>query len=290
MNILNGIDVENSLISLGVPHSQKQLEKAKKLTELFYNVITNPKNKGEFDNFFKILNLEEKEVLINFLDYNLDIFDSKGNEVYKSIENRLVLHIHNLLKDSWHILRQKSIIKILDKVRPRNIVDIGFGVPSAYVKEIILKQIFPINLTLGDYYDSAFKFAEVLLNIWNKNWKNYILFKKTNMNKEEYIGDYDLYIFQDSIEHALRPTIYLQKYIKSVRKKASFLFSLPIGPIFPRHNIAWSNNNEAISWLEEAGLCINHLEEIFINPEVDLFADRLGTSFHNLVILAQKKD
>lgn len=284
-------NVEDDLIApldLSSYCSNKYIEKAAKLTHLFASVLKSPKYKVDFDKIMNILNITEKNLLKNFLNYNLDIFDTQGNDIYQNLENRLVLHIHNLLTGSWHIDRQNAITRLLKIVKPRAMVDIGFGVPSAYVKQIVLEQIFPIHLTFGDYFNSAFVFAEVLLNLWNKDWSKYIDFKRTDMNKEEYIGDYNLYLFQDSIEHAQQPTVYLKKYVENSPSDSLFLFSLPIGPIFPRHTIAWINDGEAISWLKNAGLEIDHTELVYVNLEVDLFAEQLGKSFHNLIILCHK--
>jgi len=90
---------------------------------------------------------------------------------------------------------------------------------------------------------------------------------------EKFVGDFDLYIFQDSIEHSLDPTACLKEYVRRSQENAKFIFSLPIGPMIPQHYIAWETEEEILSWLQGAGLKIHKNSLISMNPAVDLFAD-----------------
>jgi len=108
------------------------------------------------------------------------------------------------------------------------------------------------------------------------------------MDNNDFIGPFDLYIFQDSIEHAIDPTYYLKKNVALSPQDSLFLFSLPIGPIFPRHHMAWETNEEANAWLNKCGLTPIFYKNIYVNLEVDLFAEDLGSEFNNYVLLCKK--
>jgi len=262
--------------------------KRKKLEKLVKSVINSSKHKKEINYLMKKLNLTEEEVLKSFLDYNLDI-DLHENLFYESLSMRLVLHIHNLMSKSWHLERQEIILKILNKLDLKHIADIGFGVPQKYVKEFILKNK-KTKLTLVDLYKSAFIFSEAILTYWDDSWKDIISFKKYDMNSYDFVGDFDAYLFFDSIEHVNNPTKYLKKTVNSCPKDSKFILSLPIGPPTGAHHIAWYSNKEAKKWLNDCGLKIIEFEDVYPNPEVDLFAEQLGKDFHNFMVLCEKSD
>ena len=264
------------------------LSKKEKLIYLANSVLDDARFFAEFKNILYNLKLTRPEVIDSFLEYNLNIYSNDGNKVYNSLANRVVLHIHNLLAGSWHIDRQKTIQKLIKKANPRHVADIGFGVPSQYVKNMVIREN-RFKLTLCDLYDSAFVFAETLLNIWDDNWLGKIGFLKTDMDNHDFVGKFDLYIFQDSIEHTHYPAVYLHKYVKLSDNNARFLFSLPIGPIIPRHFIAWETVDEAMDWLDKCGLIVEAHEQVFVNPDIDLFAEQLGEDYCNLIILCAKK-
>ena len=86
-----------------------------------------------------------------------------------------------LLKSSWHVEKQNIVLDILKNAdNIKTIVDVGFGTPQKYIKDFVLKNK-KIKLTLIDLYDSAFQFARMLLNFWNKSWKKQVSFKKRDI-------------------------------------------------------------------------------------------------------------
>ena len=171
--------------------------------------------------------------------------------------------------------------------QPKSIVDMGFGTPTKYIRDFVLKE--KIKLTLVDLYDSAFKFTEVLLGYLDSNWKNIVQFKKLDMNTHKYFGDFEVYIFQDSIEHVNESTDYLSKIVKKSPNNSKFILSLPIGPKIPSHTISWNKGEEAIWWLNNCGLEVKNSDKIFVNSNVDLFAEQLDKEFYNLIVLCEKQ-
>lgn len=263
-------------------------ERRAKLLSLAESVLTDLENQSEFDNLMQKFEVTQKEVLTSFLDYNLDINLPQGNDIYNSLPNRIVLHVHNLLKDSWHIGRQKIVLDFLKNIKVDSIVDIGFGIPSQYIRDHILTQK-KIKLTLCDCYEAAFTFAESLLTLWNPTWRDVVSFKNSNMDNREFVGSFDAYLFLDSIEHTKEPTRYLKKYIRLSPSEAYFIISLPIGPLFARHYMAWESDHDAENWLNDCGLEILGREDIYVNPHVDLFAEQLGYNYHNIITLCRKQ-
>ncbi len=266
----------------------KRAEKREKLIRLANSVLFDFKYKKHFEDLMQALNFNYDKVIDGFLEYNLDsIFELPGNEIYSSIGNRFTLYIHNLLQGSWHIERQQTICQFMEGLHLHYIADIGFGVPSLYIKNILNNNI-PIKIKLCDLYPSAFLFSSALLRLWDKDWDRKISYIQTDMDQQDYVGFFDLYIFQDSIEHTINPTAYLKKYVNESPPHSFFLLSLPIGPIIPGHYMAWNSNEEAELWLKFCGLKIVSQKDVYPNLDVDLFANDLGSEFHNYMVLCSK--
>jgi hypothetical protein len=251
-------------------------------------IFSHPKYQKQLTEILFDLSLTKQDIIQAFLYYNLEVNSKDGNEIYRPLSNRVVLHIHNLIDNSWHIERQQTVIDLIKIANPMTIVDIGFGVPGKYVQKLMFDRK-ETKITFCDIYDSAFRFAEKLLPYWNKNWRKQITFKKTDMDIKEYIGDFDLYLIQDAIEHTVDPTTYLAKHVKLSPGHSKFIISLPIGPIFPRHYMAWHSDKQAREWIENCGLLIKQQKAVFVNPVVDLFADQIAPDYHDLYTLCVKR-
>jgi hypothetical protein len=105
----------------------------------------------------------ENEIIESFIKYNLDL-KAYGNEIYRSISERMVMYIHKLVKNSWHEDGQNILIELLEKVDPKAVADIGFGVPTKYIRKAIVDK--SPGLTLFDLYDSVFTFAKKVIHLW----------------------------------------------------------------------------------------------------------------------------
>lgn len=264
-------------ISKPVFSSTKQELKKTRLIQLVQSVLRQPRYKARLAQIAEKLYLKEEKIIENFLYYNLDL-SVRNNKEYGDIYNRFVLHLHNLLPGSWHQRKQTAIENFLKKNQFNSIIDVGFGVPTRYIHELVIKLRKP-HVTLSDLYDTAFIFSEVLLQEWDKNWERIVSFQKVNMDNMEYLGDFDAYIFQDCIEHTKNPTDYLKKQVQLSPIHSMFGFILAIGPLIPMHHIAWETEAIATNWLYECGLMINESFTIKTNPEVDLFASETPFSF-----------
>lgn len=264
----------------------KEKTRELRFREMANSVLKHSEHERQLINLMNKLRLDEERVINSFLEYNMDIkaFD---NEVYDSIANRFVLHIHNILEGSFHQKRQDEIIRLLEKIKPSNVIDIGFGVPSRFVRDLALKNKL-FKTTLCDLYEDAFKFAKVLLEQWHQNWHEMISFKKTDMNNVHLIGDFDVYLFQESIEHVQDPTTCLKKYVQLSPPSAKFILYLPINAPIPAHFIVWNSHLEAETWLGDCGLKIEEQIHIKPNESIDLFADVLGNDYYNVLFSCTK--
>ena len=259
-------------------------EKVKNLLELTLN---DPNNKKEVDFLINEFKTTKEQLFASWLQWDTSI-RKYSNEVYSSEALRLVMHLHNYLKGSWHEKRQECVLVYLQQVSPKSICEIGFGTPQRYVKEYLEKDV---KITLGDYEETSLKFAEKLLHHWSPNWKQKIDLIIFDLNKDILPKGHNVYIFQDSIEHADNPTKTLQKYVEEVPSGTHFIFSLPIeieDPI-PEHHILWKNKDEAVDWLTKNGLEIIDSASIQMNKEVDLYSLSLHPDFSEIVVLARKR-
>ena len=229
--------------------------------------------------------LTRENVLGAYVDYNLDIC-AYGNEIYRSLDMRIVMHLLNLLSGSWHQEAQKTVLKFVKQAHPTTIADIGFGVPALYINEALKSGSYKI--TLFDLYESAFIFGKLLLKQWKSSWFEKVFLKKTNMENQEFIGNFDLYLFLDVIEHVSNPTLFLKKHVQLSPLGAKFLFSLPIGPLIPSHYMAWESVCAANEWLVACGLNPQISKLIYTNPDVDLFAEVGGCKFQFMIALCDK--
>jgi len=261
--------------------------KEQKLREFTKSVIEDSRYKDEIEYLLRCFNLTKEQLIQEYVNYDLDVFNYE-NEVYEPIAMRLVLHVHNLLDGSWHQDRQNAILEFLNKIDFDSVVDIGFGVPTKYLRSYLANKSTK-KFTLIDLYDSAFDFAKALLSKLSNSWDKNINFEKVDMNTMKYVGDYDIYLFQDSIEHTIDPTAYLKKTVSSSPNNSKFILSLPIGPAMPCHYIEFKEKESAIKWLEDARLKIEESKEVFVNPKVDLFATDFDEEFYNLIVLCSKK-
>lgn len=264
------------------------LTKQDQLFAFLQSILSHSEYGVQIGSISKKLDITEQDIVNEFFDYNLNVHDEKGNEIYKSLPNRFVLHIHNLIQGSWHLERQAVVMDFVKLAQPSTMADIGFGVPSEYTKKLILEQKLA-KLTFFDLYNSAFIFAENLLNLWDKNWRKQIRLQKTDMDTLEFIGNFDLYLLQDAIEHTINPTAYLTKLVKLAPQQTRFIVSLPIGPIFPRHYMAWESDDIGIKWLQDCGLKIELQKNVYTKPEVDLFAEQIDPNYHDLYTFCSKK-
>ena len=235
----NNIIREHFVDNIGIINKKQENQRRRKLLNLAKSVLYSLEHHDMLVHLMKILNLKEEVILQRYLDYNLDIY-SFGNEIFNSLETRFVLHIHNLLKGSWHQERQQVVCDYVRTAAPRKAIDVGFGVPMRYIRDVIL-QDSRTELTLCDFSESAFQFAEALLTTWDKEWRSKIKFICADMQDIVHLEDYDLYLFQDSIEHVPDPTDCLTRYVDCALPNAQFILSLPIGRIIPAHYIAWES-------------------------------------------------
>lgn len=245
--------------------------KKEKLISFAESVLNSSLYKNELSYLMNHFSLSKDDVINTFLDYNMDMF-SHGNEIYDSHAIRVVLHIHNLIKGSWHIERQITTNKLIELVNPNRMIDLGFGVPSLYVKNVLSQGK---HLTLCDIHEPTLHFAEQLIKTWNPEWLNFVSFLHSDLaDVHNCIGDYDLYISLHSVEHVEDPTSCLSQYVELAASNALFLVEIPIWPLIPKHYYEWKTVDEAIEWTNKCGLKILKGHHIHVNPAVDLFAEK----------------
>lgn len=267
----------------------KEIKKIK-LEKIIKYTLYDSSYRDEIKILFNRLNIKDSQIIDHFLVYNLDLkayyAEETGNVLYQSLLERVVSYMHKLIPNSWHEEGQRVLMECIDRMAPSTVVDIGFGVPTLYVKEALQKEI--PHITLLDLYEPAFTFAKEVLNIWDKNWTKTVSFKKADMEDFAFIGNYDFYIFQEAIERVSDPVRYLTRQLNDSPLHAKFYFLVPICPLIPAHSIAWETNEEAIKWFEQFDLKIIDVKPIHVNPKIDLFANDPGLKINFLQLLCGK--
>lgn len=262
------------------------MEIESKISKLLDLTINDPIHKDEVDFLMKEFGITKDQLFASWIYWDTSIKEY-SNEVYSLESMRLVMHLHNYLKESWHEKRQEFVLKSLNIIDPKSICEIGFGTPQKYVKKYLKSDV---KIMLGDFDDSSIRFAEKVISYWEPDWKQKVSLNRFDLNKDRIPPDYDVYMFQDSVEHADSPSDVLKKYVSDATTKAYFIFSLPIeieNPI-PEHHIFWKDRNEILNWLEKCGLEIVNDELIKMNKEVDIYSLCLHPDFSELVVLARK--
>ncbi len=105
------------------------------------SVLYHPNHHNEIFYLINKLDLNLKEIVQSYIDYNLDI-NVYGNEIYESLSIRIVLHILNKLERSWRQERQATVLEYLLLSKADTAIDMGFGVPSSYVKYDLFAELF----------------------------------------------------------------------------------------------------------------------------------------------------
>ena len=260
--------------------------KKRKLVHILSSVLQNSKQLEELKNLMNSCNIKWEDIVRSYIDYNLDLFNH-SNEIYDSMAIRFVLYIHNLLKGSWHIGRQKIALSFIKKLKPNNIIDIGFGVPSLYVKYLL--ENTSTKITLCDVSKSSIQFSKRLIQTWNPSYKHRVNFLQEDLVKtKRIIANYDLYIMQHSLEHVPNPEECLNDYVRLSLSNAKFLVSIPMGPIISEHYISWENEEQVIRWLSSCGLEPIWVRTIGVNPKIDLFAEQLNYNFSDYIAICKK--
>lgn len=279
------MEIKNEIFARIYAMSKKEAKQ--KVEVLLETVLSNPKYAEEIAYLQRELDVTKEHIIASWIYWDFAI-QTYSNEVYSSEALRLVMHLHNCLKGSWHEKRQEIISVYLRKVAPQSICEIGFGVPQKYVKEFLATE--NVRMCLGDYEQSSLTFAKKLLTYWNTNWEQKIKLMIFDLNIDTLPKNYDVFVFQDSIEHADNPSEILQKYTDSAHTGTYFIFSLPIEVknSIPEHNICWQNEQEALAWVKNAGLNILAHSPIQMDKDIDLFAGSLHIDFREVAILARK--
>ncbi len=245
-------------------------------------------NKVDIESLCNTLHASVEDVIKAWVVWDTGI-NEYGNEIYSSDAMRVAMHLHNYIKGNWHDKRQEKVLDYIKELKPKSIVEVGFGTPQRYATEYVLNN--DVKLNLLDFDQESLNFAKAFLDTKSDSWKSQIELRKYDMNSNEFIGDFDLYIFQDSIEHSEKPTEYLNKIVSQARKGSKFIFCIPIevDKAIPEHNMFWRDTEHALNWIKESGLSIKKYNEIEMNPELDIFAKFLHKDFKEVLVLAELK-
>ena len=268
--------------------SQRQVHIARKATlARVSHFLEAHKEDAELSYLKTHLKVSSSEIIAMFLFYDCHIFDY-GNEIYDNLPIRFVQYIHSRSESSWHVEKAAIVEGHVFASEYDRILDIGFGIPSRYVRTAIASKSYGGRITLADKEESALAFARTLLRFTSSDWQANIDLKIMNLDRLQLTEQFDLYLLLDSIEHAQNPSASFRQIVSSAPNSATFLLSLPIGNGVPVHHIHWKSREEAEDWVRTHGCNVIDVREIHPRPGVDLFASALTSEFFEIVVKAQK--
>jgi hypothetical protein len=261
------------------------VEHEEQVAKLFDELAAQKQYHDEISYLMGELDVTRDDAIAAWLFYDLAIRDY-SNEAYKSSALRLVMHLHNFLVGNWHDIRQATILKYLAGRSPASICEIGFGTPQRYVSELAGTT----RIMLCDYETASLDFARQVLSFRHDDGLDRVTLQRHDMNKDALPADFNAYLFQDSIEHAIEPTETLQSYVESTAVGTDFVFSLPIeiGEPIPGHFISWPAEDKALTWLESTGLTVLDSTVINFNRGLDLHSHRLHPVSRQIAVLTTK--
>ncbi|MFA6158766.1 MAG: hypothetical protein WC763_04075 [Candidatus Paceibacterota bacterium] len=244
-------------------------------------------HRADVESLCASLGTNVEEVIGAWVAWDTGINDY-SNSIYSSNATRIAMHLHNFIPGNWHDKRQAEVLKLISDIAPKRIADVGFGTPQRYVTEYVLQK--DLSASLLDFDQESLDFAGSYLDTQSKNWRKQVSLRKYDMNSGEAIGDFDLYLFQDSVEHADDPSKYFSSAIVRANRGSYFVLSMPIevNRAVPEHNIFWKSTEDALGWVRGHGLEIRGWSEIRMNPDLDLFAKHLHPEFKEILVWAQK--
>ncbi|MEK7610312.1 MAG: hypothetical protein AAB468_01000 [Patescibacteria group bacterium] len=212
------------------------------------------------------------------------------NDQYQKNVARLTLYFHNLVRGTYHRRRHEFVSAFLNRIKPKTLMDVGFGVPGPYLLPY-LQNNPGATAILADQDPSAEDTARVIMSSINPELLKQVKFIVYDMNTQEYPGDVEAYLHLDSVEHTKNPTEYLRKMVRAARLGSHFIFSIPVCSMKGLegfHYYEWLTDVEVLKWLEEAGLFIKDSGAAIPNFAVDYFVELVEGGYHNFMVLAQK--
>ena len=266
-----------------------ELPVAEKLKQLIKEVMEDPEYGPKMRCVMKSCDLDLEELTAAVLDYTLQM-EELTNEFYSSSAARAALYLHSLVRTSYHQLRQQVVIKYLEQLPTQapHIVEIGFGVPSRYATEY-LSVTTASQLTLIDLDYKAITFGQAVFRCSDPGLLDRVNFRMLNMDDMEYVGNFDAYLFLDSIEHTRDPTGYLRLTVERAPNDARFILSLPICPNPTKmHFIEFLTRDDSLAWLRDCGLHVEVENVVEPIPTTDFFAARIKGGFRNSMVLCRK--
>lgn len=261
-------------------------EKRELLERSIHEIISHNVFRDEFEYIQNLLNISTESFIRKSIDYDL-IPNIKGNDIYDDIVVRFIIYSKQFLINSHHYEKQEIVFNFLKKIKPGRAIDFGFGSPGLFSRR--LQDCSIKEMTLVDFQNAAFRFAEIVYDYnLKKGWEKSFHFVKRDLNEYKYFGEYDAYIFMDSVEHIKNPESFLSSLINDSADGSNFIFTLPINMPCSRnteHTIEWANKEEALKWLQSFGLKIIECVPIYFNMSGDIWA--LGSyDFSSTYILA----
>ena len=247
--------------------------------------LADPANAALLQRFETELGLSKTSIADAYLRSATESMAS-GNDIYDDLGIHVAMWIEYQAPQSLHARRQQVVLDELRRCRPRSIADIGFGAPTHYLRDHVLRTP-SVRAHLVDKFPGALEVGHTIMAHWSERYADQVSFALHDMDVDAPVAGFDCYLMLDAVEHAAEPARYLRETVAAANPRALFLFHMPIGPLIASHTLAWTSADEATRWLAAAGLEVGSTEFILPNLEVDHFS-RHGVALENLFVAARK--
>ena len=266
------------------------------VNKLFYKTIFSDENRSMFSKIFTKYNVDIRKLWEEFKSYNLGLGGeiAGGNKFYGEVYTPIVLMIHGFAKESYHEMRELHAEELISLSGGSNIVEVGYGFPSPHIFKT-LKNGKCSSYTLLDFDKNINTFSrDTILDFSDVEPRN-VTAKDYNMDDMQYPGDYDTYVYLDSMEHTQNPTEYLKMLVSKMKSGSKLVMSIPVtdlenSPLKAFYFHEWKTILDSQEWLKSSGLSILEERVVITNPEVDMFAKFLpeGKLINHMVLCVKK--
>ena len=144
-----------------------------------------------------------------------------GNDIYNDVGTHVAMWIEYQVKCGLHARRQHAVMQQISKHRPERIADIGFGAPTLYLRDYVLRTP-GTKAHLFDKYDASILVGQAVLSRWSESYGERIEFARHDMDVDRPVTNFDCYLLLDAIEHSRSPASYLERTVAAANQDALF--------------------------------------------------------------------
>lgn len=162
-----------------------------------------------------------------------------------------------------HLARYQWAIEVIRKRKPKRILDIACG--AGYGSYLIAQACPNVQVIGGDYDAASIRHAQAHYSAPNLRYqRSDMVIWRTLDAKEQMVslGEFDMIISFDTIEHLLHREIALLNLTENLSDKGALLFSTPSGTRFNQLNPGWEHHKIEYSFSDLGNLMSRFFKKV----------------------------